>query len=438
MNDSLEQLDTTTQEKPVVPRHLVWPFILLTSCFALWGLANNMTDTLLAAFKRIMSMSDFRTSLIQVAFYGAYGCLAIPAGIFIRKYTYKAGVLLGLGLFSTGALLFYPASLTMNYFHFLAALYVLAGGLAILETSADPFVVSLGPEETGTQRLNLAQSFNPIGSIMGVFLSREFILSSLNRAGADDRAQMTAEQLQGVQSQELTAVMGPYVGLAAIMILIWVLITGTSMPDESEDGKFSFFATLGRLFQKPHYLGGVFAQFCYVGAQIGVWSFTIRYVMAELSYTEAEASTYYIAALVLFAFFRFLFTWLMRFTEPSRLLAGASAIAILLTAVVILGGGYVGVIALVGISACMSLMFPTIFGLAVRGLGDDAKIGGSGLVMAIIGGAAFPAIQGLISDATGSIQVAYLVPLLCFVVTAGYGLLFLSEKQFGPSPEIQT
>lgn len=438
MSDSSPQPDITTQESPVVPRHLVWPFILLTSCFALWGLANNMTDTLLAAFKRIMSMSDFRTSWVQVAFYGAYGCLAIPAGLFIRKYTYKAGVLLGLGLFSAGALLFYPASLTMNYFHFLGALYILAGGLAILETSADPFVVSLGPEGTGTQRLNLAQSFNPVGSITGVFLSREFILSSLNRANAEERAQMTAEQLREVQSQELTAVMGPYVGVAAFLLVVWILIAGTSMPDDSQTRKFSFFDTLGRLFGKPHYLGGVFAQFCYVGAQIGVWSYTIRYVMAELGYTEAQASTYYIAALVLFTIFRFLFTWMMSYTESSGLLVGASGVAILLTIIVILGGGYVGVIALVGISGCMSLMFPTIFGLAVKGLGDDAKIGGSGLVMAIIGGAAFPALQGLLSDATGSIQVAYFVPLFCFVVTAGYGLLFRFGKQFGPSPEVQT
>ncbi|MFB6274020.1 MAG: glucose/galactose MFS transporter, partial [Salinibacter sp.] len=200
MSDSVADAQQTTEDPAVVPRHLLWPFILLTSCFAFWGLANNMTDTLLAAFKRIMSMSDFRTSWVQVAFYGAYGCLALPAALFIRKYTYKSGVLLGLGLFSLGALLFYPASLTMNYFHFLAALYVLASGLSILETSANPFIVALGPEGTGTQRLNLAQSFNPLGSIAGVVISREFILSDLNRAGAEERAEMSAEALRQMQS----------------------------------------------------------------------------------------------------------------------------------------------------------------------------------------------------------------------------------------------
>ena len=395
-----ESAETTlSYSSSVVPRSILWPFILLTSCFALWGLANNMTDTLLAAFKRIMSMSDFRTSWVQVAFYGAYGCLAFPAALFIRRFTYKSGVLLGLGLFSGGALLFYPASLTMNYFHFLAALYVLASGLAILETSANPFIISLGPEATGTQRLNLAQSFNPLGSLVGVFLSREFILSQLNRASVEERAQMTAEQLQAIQSEELAAVMGPYVGVAAVLLLVGGLIAITRMPDDSAEASrtASLMATLKRLVGRRRYLTGVVAQFFYVGAQIGVWSFTIRYVMAELGHTEAEASTYYMAALILFAASRFVCTWLMNYVRSSTLLSVLSGLAIVLTAVVILSGGYVGVIALIGISGCMSLMFPTIFGLAVRGLGDDAKVGGSGLIMAIIGGAALPAMP----DRTG-------------------------------------
>jgi len=427
---------TESTQARVVPRHLLWPFVLLTSCFAFWGLANNMTDTLLAAFKRILSMSDFRTSWVQVAFYGAYGCLALPAALFIRKYTYKAGVLLGLGLFSCGALLFYPASLTMNYFHFLGALYILAGGLSILETSANPFIVSLGPAATGTQRLNLAQSFNPLGSITGVFLSQQFILSKLNRAGTEERAQMSAEQLRQVQSEELTAVVGPYVSVALVLLVIWGLIAWTPMPDDSDrERDVRLVDTLGRLFRLPHYYSGVIAQFFYVGAQIGVWSFTIRYVMAELGVTEAEASTYYIAALVLFTAARFLSTWLMSYVKSSTLLMVLSGVAVLLTATVMLGGGYVGVIALIGISGCMSLMFPTIFGLAVQRLGEDAKIGGSGLIMAIIGGAALPAVQGLLSDATGSIHLAYGVPLICFLVTAAYGFAFwwLGER-FATTP----
>jgi FHS family L-fucose permease-like MFS transporter len=437
--EQTDKASQTDEASVVVPRHLLWPFILLTSCFAFWGLANNMTDTLLAAFKRIMSMSDFRTSWVQVAFYGAYGCLALPAALFIRKYTYKSGVLLGLGLFSLGALLFYPASLTMNYFHFLAALYVLAGGLSILETSANPFIVSLGPEGTGTQRLNLAQSFNPLGSIAGVVISREFILSDLNQAGAEERAEMSAEALRQMQSAELTAVMGPYVGVAVVLLVIWALIAWTPMPDESAtDREAGLLDTLKGLFRKRHYVTGVVAQFFYIGAQIGVWSFTIRYVMAELGHTEAQASTYYIAALVLFTAARFVSTWLMSYVRSSTLLTVLSGVAILLTSVVILGGGYVGVAALVGISGCMSLMFPTIFGLAVRGLGEDAKIGGAGLIMAIMGGAALPALQGLLSDATGSIHVAYGVPLLCFFVTTAYGLAFvILGSRFGPVPSAE-
>lgn len=385
-----------------------------------------MTDTLLAAFKRIMSMSDFQTSWVQVAFYGAYGCLAFPAALFIRRYTYKAGVLLGLVLFSAGALLFYPASITMNYFHFLGALYILASGLAILETSADPFMIALGPEQTGTQRLNLAQSFNPVGSIAGVFLSREFILSKLNRADAAERAQMTSEQLQEIQAEELTAVMGPYVAVAVVILIVAILIASTRMPDDSEEVRHaSVLDTIKRLLRRRQYVTGVIAQFFYVGAQIGVWSFTIRYVMAELGHTEAAASNYYIASLILFAISRFVCTWLMNYVKSSTLLFGLSGMAILLTGIVIASGGYVGVIALVGISGCMSLMFPTIFGLAVRGLGSDAKIGSSGLIMAIIGGAVIPSVQGIVSDATSSIHLAYLIPLICFIVTAVYGLSFV-------------
>ncbi len=406
----------------LVPKHILWPFILLTSCFAWWGLANNMTDTLLAAFKKIMSMSDFQTSWIQLAFYGSYFCLALPAAIFIKRFTYKAGVLLGLGLFVFGALMFYPASITMNYLHFLGALYILAGGLSILETSANPYIIAMGPEETGTRRLNLAQSFNPIGSILGVFLSKWFILSNLNSATADERAAMGAGQLQQIQSEELAAVMGPYVAVALFLAVLWVMIAFLKMPKASdESGALNLVPTFKRLFKNVHYRWGVIAQFFYVGAQIGVWSFTIRYVMQELDLNEEQASSYYLAALFLFTASRFICTWLMRFMTAGNLLALLSGLAMFCTLVVIFGGGIVGVYALIGISGCMSLMFPTIFGLAVRGLGDDTKIGGSGLIMAILGGAVLTAVQGQVSDLTQSINMAYFVPFACFIVIAYYG-----------------
>jgi FHS family L-fucose permease-like MFS transporter len=412
-----------TQSGKMIPRQILWPFILLTSCFAWWGLANNMTDTLLAAFKKIMSMSDFQTSWIQVAFYGSYFCLALPAAIFIKRFTYKAGVLLGLGMFAGGSLLFYPASITMNYFHFLGALYILAGGLSILETSANPYIIAMGPEESGTRRLNLAQSFNPIGSIMGVVLSKFFILSHLNAASAEERAAMSVGQLKQIQAAELNAVMGPYVAVALLLFVIWILIAvSKTMPRASnEGGKLNLLPTFKRLIRNRHYVWGVIAQFFYVGAQIGVWSFTIRYVMGELKLNEAEASTYYLAALFLFTFFRFACTGLMRFMKPGSLLALLAVLGMVCTLTVIFAGGYVGVYALVAISGCMSLMFPTIFGLAVRGLGEDTKIGGSGLIMAILGGAVLTALQGQLSDLTGSINLSYFVPFICFVIITYYG-----------------
>lgn len=417
-------MESQQKSAPMIPKEILWPFILLTSLFAWWGLANNMTDTLLAAFKKIMSMSDSQTALIQVVFYGAgYGLLAIPAAIFIKKYTYKAGVLLGLGLYILGALLFFPAKLTANFYYFLAALWILSGGLSILETSANPYIISMGPEESATRRLNFAQSFNPLGSIMGVVLSKLFILSQLNAANAEERAAMSVEELQAVQTHELNAVTTTYVVVGLVLLVTWVLIAiNRKMPKASDtSGPLNLIPTFKRLVHNRHYVWGVVAQFFYVGAQIGVWSFTIRYVMQELNLDEADASTYYIAALILFTLSRFICTWLMKYITPGSLLAGLSILAVIFSLMVIFIGGYPGVYALVGISGCMSLMFPTIFGLAVRGLGEDTKIGGSGVIMAILGGAVITQIQGFVSDSTQSINLAYFVPLACFVIIAYYG-----------------
>lgn len=399
------------------------PFILVTSLFFMWGLANNMTDTLLAAFKRIMSMSDFQTSWIQIAFYGSYFCLALPAAIFIKKFTYKAGVLLGLGMFILGGLLFYPASITMSYGHFLGALFILAGGLSVLETTANPYIIAMGPEESGTRRLNFAQSFNPIGSIIGVVISKFFILSHLNHADAAQRASMSHQELVMVRSQELNATMGPYVGVALFLLVIWVIIALTKMPRASEESsKVDLIPSIKRLLRNTRYTTGVLAQFFYVGAQIGVWSFTIRYVMQELGTNEEQSSSYYILALIVFTILRFVFTGLMKFFSPGKLLTISAGVAVLCTFFVITTSGYFAVYSLVAISACMSLMFPTIYGISLQGLGDDTKIGGSGLIMAILGGAVLTAIQGQVSDITGDIKMAFVVPLVCFVLIAGYGL----------------
>jgi FHS family L-fucose permease-like MFS transporter len=405
-------------------KKLLPAFVLITSLFFMWGLANNMTDTLLAAFKRIMSMTDFQTSWIQIAFYGSYFCLALPAAYLIKKYSYKQGVLLGLGLFIAGSLLFYPASQTMVYGHFLAALFILAGGLSILETTANPYILAMGPPETAVQRLNLAQSFNPIGSITGVLLSKFLILSQLNKATAEERMNMDGSALAAIQQEELSAVMTPYVGVAVLLLVIWITIFITKMPNASDESKLvKWGESFRRLFSQKHFVWGVVAQFFYVGAQIGIWSFTIRYVMLELNQNEEQASTWYLVSLVLFMVSRFVCTALMKFITPSKLLMILAIVAILLTGLVIFANGFTGVIALVAISGCMSLMFPTIYGLAAEGLGEDTKIGGSVIIMSILGGAVLTTIQGQVSDSTGSIKSAYWVPLICFIVVAFYGMI---------------
>ena len=438
--DVMNQHARTSEPVPVrnriVPKNILWPFILLTSCFAWWGLANNMTDTLLAAFKRIQSMSDFQTSLIQIAFYGSYFCFALPAAIFIKKRSYKEGVLLGLALFIAGGLLFYPSSKTMEYWHFLVSLYILAGGLSVLETAANPYIVQLGPEATATQRLNLAQSFNPIGSILGVVVSKFFILSELQPLSAEQRSAMPAAELHAVQAGELAAVMGPYVVVSGVLLLIWILIALAKMPRASAAAvgqALDLRAALRRLLANRQYTWGVVAQFFYVGAQIGVWSFTIRYVMNELGLDEEQSSTYYIAALVLFAASRFACTGLMKFFAPRVILSILALAALACCLLVSLVGGFVGVLALVSISGCMSLMFPTIYGLASRGLGDDTKIGGSGLIMAILGGAVLTAIQGRVSDLTASIAYSYFVPLCCFAFIFYYAFAVVRKPPF-PQP----
>ncbi len=423
------------EHAPLIPKNIIWPFILLTSLFAWWGLANNMTDTLLAAFKRIMSMSDSTTATIQVVCYlFGYGCLAIPAAIYIKRFSYKSGVLLGLGMYSVGAILFFPAAQLANFYCYLGAIWILFSGLSILETAANPYIISMGPEETATRRLNFAQSFNPMGSILGVIISQNFILSRLNTASAEERAAMSAEQLQAIKATELNAVSTTYVTIGIILAVTWLLIAlNKKMPKTHETGgPLNLGASFLRLLHNRHYVWGVLAQFFYVGAQIGIWSYTIRYAMQEMKLedvvvaggktAEEMAATYYIASLILFTASRFVCTWLMRYIKPGNLLAALSVLAIVLSLLVMLVGGAVGTYALVGISGCMSLMFPTIFGLSVRGMTpEDTKLAGSGQIMAIAGAALVTQLQGAVSDWTNSINMAYAVPMLCFVFIAYYG-----------------
>ena len=408
--------------KTIEKKYLV-PFCLVTVLFLLWGIANNMTDTLLSAFKRIMSMSDTQTSLIQFAFYGSYFCFALPAALYIRKYSYKSGVLLGLILYAGGAILFFPAAKTASYAFYLIAIYIMAGGCSILETTANPYIMAMGSSETATRRLNIAQSFNPLGSITGILLSQYFILSQLSSASAADRAAMSQEQLAGMQAHELGAVTGTYMTLGFVLLAIMLVMLIVKMPEGRDDSKDSVVESFRRLAKNKKYIWGVVAQFFYVGAQIGVWSFTIRIVMQELGILEAKASTIYLFSIIGFSAARFIFTWLMKWYRPSKLMAVAAAADIALCLVVILcgGTGWICVSALMAISFFMSLMFPTIYGIALEDVGADAKIGASGLIMAILGGALMPPIQGMISDAWG-INLAYAAPLVCFIVVLAYSI----------------
>ncbi len=409
--------------KPSVRTTTIVPFILVSLLFMMWGVANNMNDTLLAAFKRIMSMSDLQTSLVQFAFYGAYFCFALPAALFIRRFSYKAGILLGLAMYAFGTMLFYPAGNVGSYAFFLFAIYVMAAGCSILETTANPYIMAMGDRATATRRLNIAQTFNPIGAILGILLSRHFILSQLHEADADARSGMDAVALRAIQTEELNAVSGTYLivgGILAVLFIVILLVRMPRMRDESVQQSVG--ATLRRLARNRNYCMGVIAQFFYVGVQTGVWSFTIRLVMAETGQRESDAAMVFLWSIVAFTLFRFIFTWLMRYFRPAKLLTLASLAAIICVASILLCHGTAVVVALVATSAAMSLMFPTIYGIALENVEpDSAKIAASGLIMAILGGALITPLQAFISDHAG-ISTSFIVPLICFCVVLVYSL----------------
>ena len=392
--------------KTIDRRHAV-PFALVTSMFLLWGLANNMTDTLLAAFKRIMSMSDTQTSLIQFAFYGSYFCFALPAALFIRRRSFKSGIILGLLLYAAGAMLFLPAARVASYGFYLVAIYVMAGGCSVLETTANPYVMSMGDPRTATRRLNIAQSFNPVGSILGILMSKYFILDDIS----------------------LYSISGTYAALGLVLLGILVVMFFARMPSGKDDDRSdSVGASFRRLLSNRLYRRGVVAQFFYVGAQIGVWSFTIRLVMQETGRLEAAASSIYLISIVGHCLSRFIYTGLMRWFSPSRLLTFGGVMSALLSLTVVLsaGTGWLCITSLVLISSFMSLMFPTIYGIALGGImrGDhpgDSKIGASGLIMSILGGALLTPLQGMVSDHT-NIYTSYAVPAFCFMVVTAYAV----------------
>jgi len=429
--------ETGQTEKPaLVFPSLKIPFILLILCFAAWGSAANLSEVLVGVFRRIFTMSNFQSALVTFAYYGAYFLLAIPAAFINKRFGYKTGVLTGLGLAAVGALLFLPASRVLAYGVFLVALFVLAAGLSILETSANPFVIAMGPENTATQRLNLAQAFNPVGANVGVLLGALIILPNLTKEQA--KVGLSGEQLRAAQERDLGLVLGPYLGIAAVLILIWLLIAFRKMHNPYEEHEHEVGGAhphagpgmLGRLFRNHHYRYGVLAQFFNVAAQVCTWSFTIQYAQDIVGISDARSGWFLQASLLVFLVSRFVMTYLLGIFRPTRLLLIMACVGVALAVFAVVSENIAGLIAIVCLSACLSLMFPTIYGVALQGLGDDTKFGAAGLVMAILGGALVPPLQGAVADATNH-AVAYAVTAICFAVVAGYALFDLRTDRVG-------
>lgn len=448
----------TTDRPRILTRDMVFPFILVAMLFPLWGFANDVTNPLVKAFKDIFLISNAQSSMVQFAFYLGYGIMAIPAAIFIRSYSYKSGILLGLGLYAVGASLFVPASIYQEFYFFLGALCMLTCGLALLEVTANPYILSMGHPDTATRRLNLAQSFNPMGSLTGMFIASSVILSKLQveafrneellahpeysdmlpsvvdghltQALSDFAANEPAAH-QAMQAADLVTIRGPYIAIAAIVAVLFFVYLFSKLPrtmtHEHPLTMREFKDTFGRLIRNSCYVEGVVAQVFYVGAQIMVWTFVIHYGMTAIGLTASEAQGYNIIAMVIFLSSRFICTILLGFVRPGQLLMLLATGGIALTLGAIFLEGYAGLYSLIGISACMSLMFPTIYGIALKDMGDDASLASAGLVMAIVGGALLPPIQGSMIDAGSiigdipSVKTSFLLPLVCFVVIAIFG-----------------
>ena len=428
----------TNAKAPVVSRSVLFPFILITSLFALWGFANDITNPMVSAFKKILELNNFQASLVQLAFYGGYFTMALPAAIFVNRFSYKKGILLGLALYACGALLFFPAAAFQEYNYFLAALYILTFGLAFLETTANPYILSMGAEETATQRLNLAQAFNPLGALGGLIVAQNFILNALKSDDLDEEGNLIYGTLpedarEIIRTSDLEVIRDPYIILGLVVVVFFVLILLVRMPkNENKESRVPVVKSIKRLFRHPKFYGGVIAQAFYVGAQIMCWTYIYQYAEA-IGISNIVAVNYAISALILFLIGRWIGTALLRYIHSGKLLLIFAVGALICTVITIFATGIAGLYALVGISFFMSIMFPTIYGIALEGRGEDAKFGAAFLVMAIVGGALMPSFQGLILDIGGSgyrdttilgvpeVNFSFILPAICFVVVGFYG-----------------
>ncbi|MCE5185884.1 MAG: L-fucose:H+ symporter permease [Planctomycetaceae bacterium] len=459
-------LQKNPAQKPrVIPTEIVLPFILVTSLFALWGFANDITNPMVAAFKNILLISNAESALVQTAFYGGYCVMAFPAALFIKRFSYKSGILVGLGLYAAGCLMFIPSGWLMAFWAFLLSYFVMTCGLSFLETSSNPYILAMGPEETATRRLNFAQSFNPMGSLIGMLVAKNIILARLNTMDEAGRRVLQAadpEQFAAMCQHDLDVIIWPYMLLGFVVLVMFFVFLVVRLPRSQgeEHTSLDLGPTLKRLWRNKKYVEGVVAQTFYVGAQIMCWTFIIQYGVNEFGLSKETSQLFNMVAMAIFVTSRFICTFLLKFFSPGGLLMTLAIGGFALVAGNIfipssletgpafeqyldqygmLKGFYLGLVnvdglggmlCLVGVSACMSLMFPTIYGIALKGLGDDAKLGAAGLIAAIGGGAAMPYIQGWIMDmdawnlgfmTLSSTRASFFLPLICFVVIAIFG-----------------
>src|SRR4051812_39250999 len=419
------------EKPPLIGHGMLVLFIALIGCFTAWGIAQDLTTPMVAGFKRIFDMSTFQASLVQLAYFGAYFLLALPAAFINQRFGYKTGILSGLALAALGAFFFYPASKIMTYEAFLVALFAMAAGCSILETSANPFVMSLGSPATATRRLNLAQAFNPVGTNIGVLLASTLILPRL--ADPVDIGSLSDAQLHTIRAGELSAVMGPYIGLAFLLLIIGVAIASQKAPPIVEEfpdagphegGIGGLFRVLWRT---KRYRFGVVAQFFNVAAQVCTWTYLIQYVQQALGGSLQKGGFYLQVSLLVFLVSRFFMTWLIGRVRATKVLTVLAFLAVLLCVFAMVSPNLAGVLALVAVSFCLSLMFPTIYGVALKGLGPATKFGAAGLVMAIVGGAIMPVVQGALVDATNA-AISFIVPAVCFAVVGLYAVFDLVAR----------
>ncbi|MBQ8223118.1 MAG: L-fucose:H+ symporter permease [Bacteroidales bacterium] len=425
---------TQNLQPKLVEKKYLLTFILITSLFALWGFANDITNPMVAAFQTVMELTAAKASLVQFAFYGGYATMAIPAALFAKKYSYKKGILLGLILYAIGAFMFIPAANRQEFGFFCVSLYVLTFGLAFLETTANPYILSLGSKETSTRRLNLAQAFNPIGSLMGMFVASSFVLANLHsdtkevrEIGFSNLDEMTK---LSIREHDLDIIRNPYVALGCVVLLVFIIIAifvkNDDRKEESQTTSSSK-GTLKRLFSNKVYRSGVLTQFFYVAAQIMVWTFIIQYA-DRLGIDKATAQMYNIIAMGMFLCGRFISTFLMKYVNSRKLLMFFAIGAMLASAGTILIDGVLGLYCLMGISIFMSLMFPTIYGIALENVSlEDSTLGAAFLVMAIVGGSLMPPIQGMIIDlgmvgSLPAVNFSFILPFICFLMIFIYGL----------------